>query len=78
MDFAEVLDYKTLKLAQDPTSPVCNCKLTSLGVDLRESGWTEALKEKGYKPSQPSVWLIEGTFSFKTTLKGRALCLFIT
>jgi methyltransferase (TIGR00027 family) len=41
-----------------------NCERLTVGVDLQEATWPEALVARGYRPEQPSVWLIEGLFYY--------------
>jgi O-methyltransferase involved in polyketide biosynthesis len=64
MDLPEVLDAKedvTYKAGAKP-----NCERHTVGVDLREAAWPEALLACGYQPERPSVWLIEGLLYYLT------------
>jgi methyltransferase (TIGR00027 family) len=56
IDKSDVLNYKESALA----GIYPNCNRHSICADLRESFWSELLLEKGYRPSDPSIWLLEG------------------
>jgi methyltransferase (TIGR00027 family) len=57
LDQPQVLAYKDEVLSSLEVEP--GCRRHGIGVDLRES-WTPALRDAGYRPDKPSVWLAEG------------------
>ena len=57
LDQPEVLALKHAILADSGAHPTC--QRHALGVDLTQS-WEEALCAAGYRPHEPSVWLVEG------------------
>jgi methyltransferase (TIGR00027 family) len=57
LDQPEVLALKHAILAADGAR--ATCRRHALGVDLTQS-WAEALCAAGYRPREPSVWLMEG------------------
>jgi len=56
IDRPDILRYKESILTG--ISP--NCNRHSICADLGESSWVQRLLEKGYKSSEPSIWLLEG------------------
>ena len=56
VDRAAVLDYKRDRLAG--VAP--KVEPTAVRVDLTSPDWPAALLEAGYRPDQPSAWLLEG------------------
>jgi methyltransferase (TIGR00027 family) len=64
MDLPEVLDAKEDVIDKAGAKP--NCERLTVGVDLREATWPEALLARGYRPERPSVWLIEGLLYYLT------------
>ena len=58
MDLPEVLDAKDEVIEEAGAKP--NCERRTVGVDLREATWPEALLAAGYRPESQSAWLIEG------------------
>ncbi len=58
MDLPEVLEAKEDIIRTSEAT--ANCRRVTVGVDLQEPSWPEALVESGYQPARPSVWLIEG------------------
>jgi len=58
MDLPEVLNTKEEVIGEAGAEP--NCERLTVGVDLREAIWPEALVACGYRSDRPSVWLIEG------------------
>ena len=64
MDLPEVLDAKEDVIAAAGAKP--NCERLTIGVDLQETTWPEALLAAGYQPERPSVWLIEGLLFYLT------------
>ncbi|MCW6036597.1 SAM-dependent methyltransferase [Spirulina subsalsa FACHB-351] len=69
LDHEGVLAYKTAQL-QDQTPA---CELHLLGMDLTQSHWGEALQAKGYNPTIPSVWLVEGLLMYLEEEQVRAI-----
>ena len=57
LDQPEVLALKHAILADSGAR--ATCRRHALGVDLTQS-WAEALCAAGYRPHEPSVWLVEG------------------
>lgn len=49
------------------------CERRTVGVDLREAAWPEALRGAGYEAEEPSVWLIEGLLFYLTRTDVEAL-----
>ena len=66
MDLPEVLDTKEDVIGKAGAKP--SCERLTIGVDLREATWPEALLAAGYQPERPSVWLIEGLLYYLTRL----------
>lgn len=64
LDLPEVLDAKEEVIHNTGAKP--GCERLTVGVDLREEAWPEALLDCGYRPESPSVWLIEGLFFYLT------------
>ena len=64
MDLPEVLTTKEDVIGKAGATPTCE-RLT-VGVDLQEATWPEALVARGYRPERPSVWLIEGLLYYLT------------
>jgi methyltransferase (TIGR00027 family) len=58
MDLPEVLNSKEDVIGHAGATP--NCERLTVGVDLQEATWPEALVAHGYRPERQSVWLIEG------------------
>ncbi len=64
LDQPKVLDFKAKVLvSQSKTSKTTR---RAVPVDLRDD-WPTALKESGFDPALPSVWLIEGLLHFLST-----------
>jgi O-methyltransferase involved in polyketide biosynthesis len=38
------------------------CPQNMLGADLRQN-WTACLEQVGFHPSEPSIWILEGSFT---------------
>jgi len=74
LDFEEVIKYKN-KLLNSEASPthgkggseahLCK-KRVSLGVNLGHETWPELLKQSGFDPSAPTIWLLEGLIGYLT------------
>lgn len=64
MDLPEVLGAKEDVIEKAGAKP--SCERITVGVDLREATWPEALLASGYRPERPSVWLIEGLLFYLT------------
>jgi methyltransferase (TIGR00027 family) len=60
LDRPEVLAAKDEVLAG--ARPVCQRR--TIGTDLEQPSWSEALSEAGYEAREPSVWLTEGLFFY--------------
>ena len=58
VDLPEVLSNKKDVVDQARATP--NCDRLTVGVDLRDATWPQALVARGYRPHDRSVWLIEG------------------
>ncbi|GGO93370.1 SAM-dependent methyltransferase [Wenjunlia tyrosinilytica] len=43
----------------------------TLGVDLLDDDWSARLRERGYRPDEPSVWLLEGLLYYITEQQAR-------
>jgi len=56
IDKADVMHYKEYVLK----GIIPNCNRHSICADFKESLWCQLLLEKGYQPSLPSIWLLEG------------------
>lgn len=56
IDKSNILSYKESVLAGISS----NCTRHAICADLRESFWSELLLKEGYRPSEPSIWLLEG------------------
>jgi methyltransferase (TIGR00027 family) len=56
IDQPDVLLYKESVLSRI----IPNCTRHSICADLKESIWVQMLLQKGYQPSKPSIWLLEG------------------
>jgi methyltransferase (TIGR00027 family) len=67
MDLPEVLTSKEDVIGKAGAIP--NCERLTVGVDLQEATWPEALVARGYRPERQSIWLIEGLLS-KLSAKG--------
>lgn len=59
LDQAEVLKYKSEKLSD--VKP--KCKRFAIAVDLRDE-WQEQLIEAGFKPTQRTLWSVEGLLMY--------------
>jgi methyltransferase (TIGR00027 family) len=70
MDQPEVLDAKKGMIDGAGARP--GCERRTVGVDLKEESWPEALRGAGYKEEEPSVWLIEGLLFYlsRTAVNG--------
>jgi methyltransferase (TIGR00027 family) len=64
MDLPEVLNTKRDVIGNAGAAP--NCERLTIGVDLREGSWPEALVARGYRPERQSVWLVEGLLYYLT------------
>lgn len=64
LDLPEVLDAKEAVI--EAAGAEASCERHTVGVDLREATWPEALLACGYRPESPSVWLIEGLLFYLT------------
>ncbi|MCG3749908.1 SAM-dependent methyltransferase [Amycolatopsis sp. Poz14] len=57
VDLPDVLAFKETVLSEKGARP--RCQRTTVPVDLRDD-WVAALKNNGFDPDQPTVWLAEG------------------
>jgi methyltransferase (TIGR00027 family) len=57
LDLPDLLEYKERIL--DAREAVSRCERTVLRVDLRED-WAGRLVDAGFRPAEPTAWLIEG------------------
>ena len=64
MDLPEVLGAKANVI--EAAGAKATCERHTVGVDLRQETWPEALLAAGYRPRRPSVWLIEGLLFYLT------------
>jgi methyltransferase (TIGR00027 family) len=64
MDQPEVLEAKEDVIGRAGAKP--GCERHTVGVDLKEATWPEALLASGYTADEPSVWLIEGLLFYLT------------
>jgi len=58
LDLPEVLDAKARVIEDNAANATCERR--TVGVDLQESAWPDALLAAGYHPERQSIWLIEG------------------
>ncbi len=56
IDQADVLQYKEAVLGE----AIAQGSRHPIGADLTESHWPQLLLDKGFQPSQPAIWLLEG------------------
>ncbi len=68
IDRASVLDYKENILKE--AAP--KCTRHTIAADLR-SDWVQPLIESGYRPEEPSVWLLEGLLYYLSNSEVSAL-----
>ncbi|WP_020502183.1 SAM-dependent methyltransferase [Sciscionella marina] len=66
VDQPKVLEFKQQVLDAEGAEPAC--ARTAVPTDLRDD-WVSALRESGFDPDEPSVWLAEGLLPY---LPGRA------
>jgi methyltransferase (TIGR00027 family) len=64
LDLPQVLDTKEDVLRA--SGATANCRRLTVGVDLQQATWPQALLDCGYRPERPSVWLIEGLLYYLT------------
>jgi methyltransferase (TIGR00027 family) len=57
LDFADVLGFKRQALVGSGAVP--RCEHVEVATDLRED-WPRALRQAGFQPDAPTVWLMEG------------------
>jgi methyltransferase (TIGR00027 family) len=60
LDRPEVLAAKAATLA----GALPRCRWQTVGVDLAEPAWPEALAAAGFDPREPSAWLVEGLLMY--------------
>ena len=71
LDLPDVLNSKEDVIGEAGARP--NCERLTVGVDLQEATWPEALVACGYRPERQSVWLIEGLLYYLTRPAVRGL-----
>lgn len=64
LDRSSVLEAKETVLGEEPVHPLVTRHV--VGADLLSSDWTESLSKSGYRPDEPSVWLLEGLLYYVT------------
>ncbi|MFR9751445.1 class I SAM-dependent methyltransferase [Nocardia sp. 004] len=57
LDKPQVLEFKRMTLAGQGATPTADRR--EIAVDLRDD-WPRALRDNGFDPARPSVWLAEG------------------
>jgi methyltransferase (TIGR00027 family) len=62
LDQPELLAQKDELLSSADASPACLRR--TVGIDFIKEHWPEALLRSGFKPRQPTVWLIEGLLPY--------------
>ena len=68
LDQPQVLDYKQRVLAE--ATP--RCERVAVPVDLR-GDWLSALRQRGFDPSVPTAWLVEGLLIYLTATQAARL-----
>ncbi len=71
LDRPGVLEAKESVLGDEPAHPGVTRRL--VGVDLLGPDWADALLAAGYRPDQPSLWLLEGLLYYLTEDQTRQL-----
>jgi methyltransferase (TIGR00027 family) len=61
IDLPELFVFKERVLADQATSPTCRRRVVA--ADLRED-WTTPLRESGFDPDAPTLWVDEGALAF--------------
>jgi methyltransferase (TIGR00027 family) len=64
LDLPEVLEAKDGVIEDNAAKATCERR--TVGVDLQEPAWPEALLAAGYQPERQSIWLIEGLLFYLT------------
>ena len=64
LDRPEVLSTKEAIVAR--TGARATCERRTIGVDLRQPSWSQALLDAGYEVRRPSAWLVEGLLFYMT------------
>jgi len=67
VDFAEVLEAKAALLADQV--PLAQLRLLHANLGAEEEDWVQILMTAGFKPDQPSIWLLEGLSGYLTELE---------
>jgi methyltransferase (TIGR00027 family) len=57
LDHSELMEVKEAILTQEGAEP--RCRRVVLGSDLTQD-WTPLLKQAGFSPAEPSIWIAEG------------------
>jgi len=63
VDRKEVSDFKLNKLKEINATPTCD-KHSIIEADLTEDSWPQKMKDKGFNPEAPSLWLVEGLLMY--------------
>jgi methyltransferase (TIGR00027 family) len=61
VDQPRVIEFKARTLAGLGATPAVDCR--PVGVDLRDD-WPTALRDRGFDPTQPTVWSAEGLLAY--------------
>jgi methyltransferase (TIGR00027 family) len=70
VDLPDVLDFKHRVLAD--AAAVAGCERHPVAADLRED-WSRPLLESGFRPAEPTCWLIEGLLIYLSAEQAAAL-----
>jgi methyltransferase (TIGR00027 family) len=70
LDQPRVLEFKRKVLAEHGDSP--RAERREVGIDLRDD-WPQALRDSGFDPAQPSVWIAEGLLIYLPAAAERQL-----
>ncbi|MBV9455030.1 MAG: class I SAM-dependent methyltransferase, partial [Rubrobacter sp.] len=64
LDRPEPLNTKEAIVARAEAQATCERR--TIGVDLRQSSWPQALLDAGYEVRKPAAWLMEGLLFYMT------------
>lgn len=70
LDQPQVLDFKRQVLAEHGAQP--RAERRAIAVDLRDD-WSQALRDNGFDPDQPSAWIAEGLLIYLPATAQEAL-----
>ena len=71
LDRPDVLNTKEAIVARAEAQ--ATCERHTIGVDLRQPSWPQALLDAGYEVRRPSAWLMEGLLFYMTEATVRTL-----